>query len=119
VLVCVREQTHWLLTKAETTLSEREARYLAALKLLCPQIAQAQHLFTTFQGLPRGHILTTMLTTIGDPSVSSRRQTAQTSAGKSVSIWKHMYPEKVGRRVSYTALRLDEVCGMDYWQANS
>ena len=44
-------QTRWLLTKAETALSAREARYLQTLKCLCPEIAEAQRVLTTFHAL--------------------------------------------------------------------
>ena len=41
-------QTRWLLTPAEAALSAREARYLETLKRLCPEIAEAQRVLTTF-----------------------------------------------------------------------
>jgi transposase len=44
-------QTRWLLTRAETELSARESVYLTTLKQVCPQIAEAQHLLTTFHAL--------------------------------------------------------------------
>jgi transposase len=44
-------QTRWLLTRAEAELSARERLYLASLKQGCPQIAEAQHLLTTFYAL--------------------------------------------------------------------
>jgi transposase len=44
-------QTRWLLTKAETNLSGREVRYLETLKHLCPDIADAQRLLTSFHAL--------------------------------------------------------------------
>lgn len=43
--------TRWLLTCAETELSARERVYLTTLKQICPQIAEAQHLLTTFHAL--------------------------------------------------------------------
>jgi transposase len=47
-------KTRWLLMKAPENLSEREAAYVAALTHLCPPIAEAQRLLTTFR-----HLLTT------------------------------------------------------------
>ncbi|MGZ3680404.1 MAG: ISL3 family transposase [Ktedonobacterales bacterium] len=44
-------QTRWLLTKADTALSTREARYLELLKHLCPQVAEAQRLLLSFHTL--------------------------------------------------------------------
>ncbi len=41
-------KTRWLLSKAEEELSERERAYVGALKQLCPPIAEAQRLLTTF-----------------------------------------------------------------------
>jgi transposase len=44
-------QTRWLLTKTEAALSAREGIYLTALKQVCPQISEAQHLLATFHTL--------------------------------------------------------------------
>jgi transposase len=44
-------QTRWLLTRAEARLSARERVYPTTLKLVCPQIAEAQRLLTTFHSL--------------------------------------------------------------------
>jgi transposase len=44
-------KTRWLLWKAPEDLSEREAAYVATLTQLCPPIAQAQRLLTTFRTL--------------------------------------------------------------------
>ena len=44
-------QTRWLLTKPQADLSAREARYLTVLKQLCPAVAEAQRLLTTFHSL--------------------------------------------------------------------
>jgi len=44
-------QTRWLLTRVEAKLSARERAYLTTLKRVCPQIAEAQHLLTTFHSL--------------------------------------------------------------------
>lgn len=44
-------QTRWLLTKMAGDLTAREAAYLTTLKRLCPQIAEAQGLLTTFHTL--------------------------------------------------------------------
>jgi len=42
-------KTRWLLMKAPEDLSEREAAYIATLTQLCPPIAEAQRLLTTFR----------------------------------------------------------------------
>jgi transposase len=44
-------KTRWLLLKAPENLSEREAAYVTALTHLCPPIAEAQRLLTTFRQL--------------------------------------------------------------------
>lgn len=44
-------KTRWLLWKPLTDLSEAEARYVATLQQLCPQIAQAQDLLLQFRTL--------------------------------------------------------------------
>jgi transposase len=44
-------KTRWLLWKAQEALSEREGAYVAALKQLCPPIAEAQRLLTTFRAI--------------------------------------------------------------------
>lgn len=44
-------QTRWLLTKLAGDLTTREAAYISTLKQLCPQIAEAQCLLTTFHAL--------------------------------------------------------------------
>ena len=44
-------QARWLLTKADTALSTRDARYLELLKRLCPQVAEAQRLLLSFHAL--------------------------------------------------------------------
>jgi transposase len=49
VLYYSTRTTRWLLWKAEEELSEREGAYVAALKQLCPPIAEAQRLLTTFR----------------------------------------------------------------------
>jgi transposase len=51
VLYYSTRRTRWLLGKAEEALSEREGAYVAALKELCPPIAEAQRLLTTFRAL--------------------------------------------------------------------
>lgn len=44
-------KTRWLLWKAQEALSAREAAYVAALKQLCPPIAEAQRLLSTFRAI--------------------------------------------------------------------
>jgi transposase len=44
-------KTRWLLWKAEEELSERERAYVATLTQLCPPIAEAQRLLTTFHAI--------------------------------------------------------------------
>jgi transposase len=44
-------KTRWLLWKAEEELSERERAYVATLTQLCPPIAEAQRLLTTFRAI--------------------------------------------------------------------
>ncbi len=44
-------QTRWLLSKMEVNRTAREVAYLTTLKQLCPQIAEAQRLLTTFHTL--------------------------------------------------------------------
>jgi transposase len=44
-------KTRWLLWKSPSELREEEAQYVAALKDLCPQIAQAQELLARFRTL--------------------------------------------------------------------
>jgi transposase len=51
VLSYSAHHTRWLLCKAPEELSEREAAYLAALTQLCPPIAQAQRLLTSFRAM--------------------------------------------------------------------
>ena len=45
------QKTRWLLMKAPTDLSKREAAYIAELHQRCPQVATAQHLLTSFHRL--------------------------------------------------------------------
>ncbi len=51
ILYYSTRKTRWLLWKAEAALSEREGAYVAALKELCPPIAEAQRLLTTFRAI--------------------------------------------------------------------
>jgi transposase len=51
VLSYSTRKTRWLLWKAEEELSEREGAYVAELKQLCPPIAEAQRLLTTFHAI--------------------------------------------------------------------
>jgi transposase len=51
VLYYSTRTTRWLLWKAQEELSAREAAYVAALKQLCPPIAEAQRLLTTFRAI--------------------------------------------------------------------
>ncbi len=51
ILYYSTRKTRWLLWKAQEALSEREAAYVTALKQLCPPIAEAQRLLTTFRGI--------------------------------------------------------------------
>jgi transposase len=49
-------QTRWLLTKVEADLPAREARYLATLQRLCPQVAEAQRLLASFHALTTARV---------------------------------------------------------------
>lgn len=51
VLYYSTRKTRWLLWKAQEELSERERAYVTALKQLCPPIAEAQRLLTTFRAI--------------------------------------------------------------------
>ncbi|HEV2461156.1 MAG TPA: ISL3 family transposase, partial [Ktedonobacterales bacterium] len=51
ILYYSTRKTRWLLWKAEEELSARERAYVAALKQLCPPIAEAQRLLTTFRAI--------------------------------------------------------------------
>lgn len=51
VLYYSTRKTRWLLWKAPDEVSKREGAYVAALKQLCPPIAEAQRLLTTFRAL--------------------------------------------------------------------
>jgi transposase len=51
VLYYSTRKTRWLLWKAEEELSKREGAYVTALKQLCPPVAEAQRLLTTFRAI--------------------------------------------------------------------